>query len=315
MLTVTETTAVVDMVSLAFDISDELSTPYVTIPTRTYAKLCAAIEMLGGTVIDIVGNDPIYPGFTAEPDVASHPEEYAAAKAMQIISWSDNGLKAVDRCVYGLVLRMTKTVPGREDNYTAISLKAIAKRCGGCAKTASTALWALVDCGLLEAVTRKDSTTGHTIIYARAGAMPIYNDRYPQSVSREKDARRKRVCQDCGHDKFALKHVCMKCGSVQEESPHVDELVDTLADTSNTVSSRRIPTEDSSVGPLQHEFPPHYSISTNSKGENGECLSVRGSSPGYWIGPLSMNLAGNQDCGNTRSIVSTAVQSRRRFDI
>ena len=242
-----ESNAPFNMMRMVEQIEDEVSTPFVTIPTRTYAKLCAAIEFLGGTALDVVGDAPIAPCFSLESGPAEQPMERTAAKAMQLITWGDNGLKAIDKQCYDLVLRMTKTQPGQDCDYVRVSLGAIAKRLGVSTPPASKALWGLADLGLLDAVTKVDPATGHKVIYARAGKMPAWGEVYAENVRREKDAARKRICESCESPRLKLVKyfVCEDCGTIQAEAPHYEELVDVLADMENS-SPKRTPTDESS---------------------------------------------------------------------
>lgn len=232
-----------NMAEMVENMCDEISTPYITLPTRSYAKLCAAIHFLGGEAIDVVGNDPYWPGFAPEPEVDAPAVEKPAAKAMQLIAWGDNGLKAVDKQCYDLVLRMTKTQPGQDTDYVRVSLGAISTRLGVSPKsnTASKALWGLVDLGLLEAVRRPDRVTGNTHIYARAGKMPAWGEVYGENAARAKDAKRKRICESCGSTKLRLQHVCTDCGALQTEAPHYEELVENMADLENRSRSDQVP--------------------------------------------------------------------------
>ena len=194
-----------NMMKMVEDIEDELGTPYVTIPTRSYAKLVAAIEFLGGTALDVVGDAPISPCFSLEaPAAADPPVERTAAKAMQLITWGNNGLKAIDKQCYDLVLRMTKTQPGQDSDYVRVSLGAISTRLGMSRNPTSKAFWGLCDIGLLDAIAKADPTTGHKVIYARAGKMPAWGEVYGKNVRREKDAVRKRICESCAGKRVKL---------------------------------------------------------------------------------------------------------------
>jgi len=238
-----------EMQRIADQICEEFPTTYVTIETRSYAELLAAVQVLcgPGTVQNCISDTPIYP--TEEPEPENPPLQYAAAKAIQVISWGDNGLKAVDKQCYDLVLRMTKSRPGQDDPFVRINLSAIGKRLGCCEKATSKALHGLDDCGLLDLESRRDDVTGHSYIVARAAHPPVWGEKYAENEARAKDARRKRVCQDCGGTTFKLTYVCKTCGVVQDEAPHSEELHDELAEAEVApVSSTTIPTVDSAVG-------------------------------------------------------------------
>ena len=242
-----------DMAGMVHSIEDEISTPYVTIPTRTYAKLCAAVEFLGGTALDVVGDAPYWPSFSPEPEHPEDaPEPYATAKALQLISWGDNGLKAVDKAEYELLLRMTKSRPGQNDAWVRVNLGAIGKRLGICAKTAGKVLWGLEYLGLVDAIAQRDPNTGHRYIMARAGRMPVWRERYRELPARVKDAARKRVCGECGGEQFVKRVIvtysCMSCGIVQQEVPHSNDLIDALGEAENTPTDTFLhgPTEESS---------------------------------------------------------------------
>jgi hypothetical protein len=284
----------VDFAGMVHSIEEDIGTPYVTIPTRSYAKLCATIEFLGGTALDVVGDAPFWPGFSPEPEHPEDPPEpHATAKALQLISWGKNGLKAIDKAEYELLLRMTKTRPGENDAYTRVNLTAIGDRLGVCPKTASNILWGLVDLQLLDAVAQRDPNTGHRYIMARAGRMPVCGETYRELPARLKDAARKRVCLECGGEQF-LKRVivtysCVSCGTVQQEVPHSEDLIDALGEAKNTPTDTFLhgPTEESSW--KRHGSLPRMSdrstslVETNSKGL-GEIHDFR-SRKLYRIGP------------------------------
>ena len=221
---------ITEMQRIADQICQEYPTTYVTIETRTYAELLAAVQVLGGpgTVQACISDTTIYP--TEEPEPEPAPLQYAADKAIQVVSWGDNGLKAVDKQCYDLVLRMTKSRPGQDDEFVRVNLSAIAKRLGCCGDAASKALHGLDDCGLVNLESRRDEVTGHNYLVARAAHPPVWGARYRENDARAKDAKRKRVCQDCGGTTFKLKYVCKTCGVVQTEAPHSEELHDELAE-------------------------------------------------------------------------------------
>jgi hypothetical protein len=275
------------MVSHAFEIADEIATPYVTLTTRCYARIATAFEALGVSMLDVVGDEPIWPGFTPEPEHPEMPEEYAMQKALQIIHWSKNGLRAVDREMYELILRMTKSVPGREDSYTAISMQALRNRTGAGESTTRKALHGLIECGLIDAVLKRDSTTGNTVWYARAGKMPVYNQTYAQSTARKKDAARKRICPHCGGDKFACRFICIQCGAIHDDAPHVQELVEAPSDAENcpnTTYSGKLstPTTDGTVDSTG--VPPTPSLS-RSINKGVKCEPDLPTDRSWYIGP------------------------------
>src|ERR1035437_7226394 len=268
-----------DMAGMVDDMTSELGAPYITLNTRDYAKMCAAIHFLGGNAIDVVGNAPYWLSFVPQPEVDTPAVEKPAAKAMQLIAWGDNGLNATDKQCYDLVLRMTKTQPGQEQDYVRVELGAVATRLGSHRNTTSKAFWGLVDLGLLNAVYRTDPTTGHKLIYARAGKMPAWREVYAENKQRVADAKRKRVCEACASTKLRIETrcICTTCGTVQTEAPHYEELIDHLADleadqepcttdrhrsisiTSNYITSNYVlleaeePCTDSVHGPLVQE--------------------------------------------------------------
>ena len=203
------------MQTIADAICQEFPTTYVTIETRTYAELLAAVQVLcgPGTIQECINNTEVF--LTEEPEPEPVPLQHAAAKAIQVISWGNNGLKAVDKQCYDLVLRMTKSRPGQDDEFVRVNLSAIAKRLGCCGDAASKALHGLDDCGLVDLESRRDEATGHSYLVARAAHPPVWGTKYRENEARAKDARRKRVCQDCGGTAFRLKYVCKTCGVVQ----------------------------------------------------------------------------------------------------
>ena len=217
------------MQAIADEICQELPTTYVTIETRAYAELCAAVQVLAGpgAVQKYIADTPIWLVDDPEPDV---PLDRGAAKAIHVMSWGDNGLKAVDKACYELVLRMTHSQPEHDDPFVRVNLQAIGKRLGVSAGTASKVLWGLSDLGLLEAERHKDENTGHNYIAARAGQMPVYGTRYASTPQRSQDASRKRVCPDCGGTRFDIRYICRGCGVVHRDPPHSEELVDELAE-------------------------------------------------------------------------------------
>ena len=225
-----------DMAGRVDSIEGSILAPYMTIPTRTYAKFCAALEYYGSSALDVVGDAPYWPVFSPDPDIDTPAVEKPAAKAMQLIAWGDNGLNATDKQCYDLVLRMTKTQPGAEQDYVRVSLGAIATRLGSHRNTAAKAFWGLVDLELLNAVYRTDPTTGHKLIYARAGKMPAWREVYAENKQRVADAKRKRVCEACASTKLRIETrcICVTCGTVQTEAPHYEELIDHLADLENS---------------------------------------------------------------------------------
>ena len=227
-----------DMAGMVDDMTSELGAPYITLNTRDYAKMCAAIHFLGGNAIDVVGNAPYWLSFTPTPEVDTPAVEKPAAKAMQLIAWGDNGLNATDKQCYDLVLRMTKTQPGAEQDYVRVSLGAIATRLGSHRNTTSKAFWGLAELGLLDAVYRTDTATGHKLIYARAGKMPAWREVYAENKQRVADAKRKRVCEACASTKLRIETrcICVTCGTVQTEAPHYEELIDHLVDLENSQS-------------------------------------------------------------------------------
>jgi hypothetical protein len=239
-----------DMRAMVDSIVEEIGAPYMTIPTTTYAKLCAAIEFLGGTALDVIGDAPYHAGLSLEPEYASDPVEPAVAKASKVLAWGDNGLNATDKQTYELLLHMTKTTPGAEQPYVRVTIGAIAKRLDVTEKTASTALWGLADTGLIDAVHRSDPTTGYKLVYARAGKMPQWGERYAENTHRARDAERKRGCRGCGGEHFALRYICKDCGLVQDTPPFKDELqeaIQTADPTEPSVKFTDCSIEDQSV--------------------------------------------------------------------
>ena len=258
------------------EITGEMEMPNVTIPTRMFARLVATIEWLGGDARGMLAGQDIVPTFSPDPDAGAPELERPAAKAMQLLAWGDNGLKAIDKQCYELVLRMTKTQPGTESDYVRVSLGAVGKRLGVSAPTASKALQGLVTAGLVDTTRKVDPITGHTHIYARAGKMPIWGERYAENKARAKDAKRKRVCESCGSPRLMVKHVCTECGTVQVEAPHYEELVDVMADLQNTE-----PSTESSGGPQACEAEPPKEIRskyiTTTSSTSSDLLAFNGS--------------------------------------
>ena len=228
-----------NLVKRVTEIENDINTPYITIPTQSYAKLIAQVEYYGGFPLDMIGDDPYWPSMTLEPDIDTPVVEKPAAKAMQLIAWGNNGLNATDKQCYNLVLHMTKTQPGTDNDYVRVSLGAITTRLGMSRNPASKSFWGLAEIGLIDAVYRTDPISGHKIIYARAGKMPVWGEVYAENKQRASDAKRKRVCEACGGGKLKIETrcICKECGTVQSEAPHYEELVDHLADIENSSES------------------------------------------------------------------------------
>ena len=255
------------------EITEEMEMPNVTIPTRMFARLVATIEWLGGDARAMLAGQDIVPTCSPDPDAGTPELERPVAKAMQLLAWGDNGLKAVDKQCYELVLRMTKTQPGTKSDYVRVSLGAVGKRLGVSAPTASKALQGLVTAGLVDTTRKTDPITGHTHIYARAGKMPVWGEVYAANAARAKDAKRKRVCESCGSPRLMVKHVCTECGTVQQEAPHYEELVDVMADLQTAE-----PPLDSGGGPqAREEEPPKEIRSKYISTTSTDLLDVTGS--------------------------------------